>query len=190
MRRFSRRKYGGIAQLARAFGSYPKCHRFESSYRYHITGFCWKLHGRGPQKQPADRAVQHLAKPCAIWPVGQAVKTSPFHGGNPGSIPGRVTKQNKSEPYAGWRRVRICCLYGLKRCDLEEISPSRIFNDLKTNRKTHKSFSSTYLATADYNAHQKHIFAHIKGISLYPIGKELLELNCFHYHHEHCQRDV
>ena len=26
-----------------------------------------------------------------IWPYGQAVKTSPFHGGNPGSIPGRVT---------------------------------------------------------------------------------------------------
>ena len=26
--------YGGIAQLARAFGSYPKCHRFESSRRY------------------------------------------------------------------------------------------------------------------------------------------------------------
>ena len=30
---------GGIAQLARAFGSYPKCHRFKSSYRYHITEF-------------------------------------------------------------------------------------------------------------------------------------------------------
>ena len=26
-----------------------------------------------------------------IWPYGQAVKTPPFHGGNPGSIPGRVT---------------------------------------------------------------------------------------------------
>ena len=26
--------YGGVAQLARAFGSYPKCHRFESSRRY------------------------------------------------------------------------------------------------------------------------------------------------------------
>lgn len=26
-----------------------------------------------------------------IWLRGQAVKTSPFHGGNPGSIPGRVT---------------------------------------------------------------------------------------------------
>ncbi len=25
------------------------------------------------------------------WPVGQAVKTSPFHGGNRGSIPLRVT---------------------------------------------------------------------------------------------------
>ena len=31
----------------------------------------------------------------------------------------RFTKQNKSEPYASWRRVRICCLYGLKKCDLE-----------------------------------------------------------------------
>ena len=28
------RRYGGIAQLARAFGSYPKCHWFKSSYRY------------------------------------------------------------------------------------------------------------------------------------------------------------
>ena len=32
-------KYGGIAQLARAYGSYPKCHRFKSSYRYHVTEF-------------------------------------------------------------------------------------------------------------------------------------------------------
>ena len=26
-----------------------------------------------------------------IWPHGQVVKTSPFHGGNPGSNPGGVT---------------------------------------------------------------------------------------------------
>ena len=26
-----------------------------------------------------------------MWPYGQAVKTSPFHGGIPGSNPGRVT---------------------------------------------------------------------------------------------------
>ena len=29
---------------------------------------------------------------CQLFrPYGQAVKTPPFHGGNPGSIPGRVT---------------------------------------------------------------------------------------------------
>lgn len=34
-----------------------------------------------------------LAKLCIfIRPIGQAVKTSPFHGGNPGSIPGWVTR--------------------------------------------------------------------------------------------------
>ena len=32
-----RNAYGGIAQLARALGSYPGCHRFKSSYRYHIS---------------------------------------------------------------------------------------------------------------------------------------------------------
>ena len=29
----------------------------------------------------------------AMWPVGQAVKTPPFHGGIRGSIPLRVTKR-------------------------------------------------------------------------------------------------
>ena len=28
-----------------------------------------------------------------FWSYGQAVKTTPFHGGNPGSIPGRITNQ-------------------------------------------------------------------------------------------------
>ena len=28
-----------------------------------------------------------------FWSYGQAVKTPPFHGGNPGSIPGRITNQ-------------------------------------------------------------------------------------------------
>ena len=53
--------YGGIAQLARACGSYPQCRRFKSVFRYQI------------------------------WPHGQAVKTPPFHGGIPGSNPGGVT---------------------------------------------------------------------------------------------------
>ena len=28
---------GGVAQLARAFGSYPKCRWFESDRRYHMA---------------------------------------------------------------------------------------------------------------------------------------------------------
>ena len=43
------------------------CRRFESHYRYHI------------------------------WLVGQAVKTPPFHGGNTGSNPVRVTKKDDSK---------------------------------------------------------------------------------------------
>ena len=35
-----------------------------------------------------------LKKFSKKWPVGQAVKTPPFHGDNRGSIPVRVTKQN------------------------------------------------------------------------------------------------
>ena len=56
---------GGIAQLARATGSYPVGQRFKSTRRYHV-GRLWR---------PITR------------PGGQAVKTSPFHGGNTGSIP-------------------------------------------------------------------------------------------------------
>ena len=41
----------------------------------------------------ADRLLAVLAKSCIIWPVGQAVKTRPFHGCNMGSIPVRVTKK-------------------------------------------------------------------------------------------------
>ena len=54
---------GGIAQLARVLGSYPIGRWFESCCRYHS------------------------------WPVGQEVKTPPFHGGIMGSIPVRVTIQ-------------------------------------------------------------------------------------------------
>ena len=60
--------YGGIAQLARAFGSYPKCHRFESYCRYQQEA--------GPTRMGPE-----------LWPGRQAVKTPPFHGGNTGSIP-------------------------------------------------------------------------------------------------------
>ena len=44
---FPMQKCGGIAQLARAFGSYPKCHRFKSSYRYHQCRVSLKYLGAG-----------------------------------------------------------------------------------------------------------------------------------------------
>ena len=65
--------HGGVAQLARACGSYPQCHRFESSRRYHGS---YGATRKAPQK---------------LRPVGQVVKTPPFHGGNMGSSPVRVT---------------------------------------------------------------------------------------------------
>ena len=77
-----RPQHGGVAQLARALGSYPSCHRFESSRRY--------------QPEEAVAIASSGRIPAAlighVWPGGQAVKTPPFHGGNTGSIPVRVTK--------------------------------------------------------------------------------------------------
>ena len=70
---------GGIAQLARATGSYPVGHGFKSNSRYHKT-------------QNADQCIRILW----IRPVGQAVKTRPFHGCNMGSIPVRVTIEKRT----------------------------------------------------------------------------------------------
>ena len=47
---------------------------------------------------------------AATRPVGQAVKTPPFHGSNMGSIPVRVTKNDKSELVRNEQSVRICFL--------------------------------------------------------------------------------
>ena len=63
---FARKIDGGLAQLARASGSYPAGRWFKSDIRYHLR------------------------------PVGQAVKTRPFHGCNMGSIPVRVTNSEKA----------------------------------------------------------------------------------------------
>ena len=55
--------------MARAFGSYPTGRWFKSDFRY-----------QGPLRQTP-------------WPVGQEVKTPPFHGSNGSSILPRVTKK-------------------------------------------------------------------------------------------------
>ena len=69
-----KRMRGGIAQLARAFGSYPEGRGFKSNFRYQLFAYVKGLR-----------------------PGGQAAKTPPFHGGNTSSILVRVTNKNKSE---------------------------------------------------------------------------------------------
>ena len=66
-----------------AAGSYPAGRWFESDRRYHNT---------------------HTTE---YRPLGQAVKTSPFHGGIMGSSPVGVTKQVKGEPVSIRRRIRF-----------------------------------------------------------------------------------
>ena len=61
--------------MARAFGSYPTGRWFKSDFRYQ-------------ESLPIGGLV--------LRPVGQAVKTRPFHGCNMGSIPVRVTKRKET----------------------------------------------------------------------------------------------
>ena len=63
--------------MARACGSYPQCHRFKSSRRYHV-----RRDASASLRNPLDSQKR---------PVGQVVKTRPFHGCNMGSNPVRVT---------------------------------------------------------------------------------------------------
>ena len=59
----ARKSYRGVAQFGRALRSGRRGRVFES------------------------RRLDYTS----VWPVGQAVKTTPSHGVNPGSIPGQVT---------------------------------------------------------------------------------------------------
>ena len=57
------------------------------------------------------RSVICSSQIAATRPVGQAVKTPPFHGGNMGSIPVRVTK--KEQPSV--RMVVLFCYPGYQK---------------------------------------------------------------------------
>ena len=72
--------------MARARGSYPRCHRFKSSRRYHSQ--------EAEAIPPLGNIIlRNCSRPAwATWPVGQVVKTPPFHGGNTSSSLVRVTK--------------------------------------------------------------------------------------------------
>ena len=112
----SSKRCGGVAQLARATGSYPVGHGFKSNLRYQ-------------------------------WPVGQAAKTPPFHGGNGSSILPRVTKRNKSELFRKSKLVRICFL--LLNSQINAISENgtvivnQSVDSLQKFLKSHLNFSTS-----------------------------------------------
>ncbi len=62
-------------------------------------------------------AWESRTPPVFFRPYGQAVKTPPFHGGNPGSIPGRVTKGNIRFSIGIW-----CFYLFLEKAGIVEIS--------------------------------------------------------------------
>ena len=98
---------GGIAQLARALGSYPWCHWFKSSCRYQlsywriVTG-CWQT---GERHLPRPLTIKIIPRQNT-GPVGQVVKTPPFHGGNTSSTLVRVTTRYLSEHLVCWQVFR------------------------------------------------------------------------------------
>ena len=53
--------------------------------------------------------------PFALRPYGLAVRTPPFHGGSPGSIPGRVAILNTSISHCKNKRNQSFALAGKKQ---------------------------------------------------------------------------
>ena len=108
-----RHKDGGIAQLARVLGSYPIGRRFESHYRYHK------------------------------WPVGQEVKTPPFHGGITSSILVRVTKSKNNPNFLQHDR-----LFGLSffiRFLGNALNLLQLYGNSFSKNKIYLIFSNVYL---------------------------------------------
>ena len=98
---------GGIAQLARAIGSYPIGRGFKSNFRYHAwQSLCQMMQFAGICSGPLVKRLRHrpftavtgvrfshgspVSLQIVFWPVGQEAKTPPFHGGNGSSILPRV----------------------------------------------------------------------------------------------------
>ena len=60
------------------------------------------------ESHPFGWCLGEEVKEKRIWPVGQAVKTPPFHGGNMGSSPVRVTSKKAQELSCAF----LLCPYG------------------------------------------------------------------------------
>ena len=118
-------------------------------------------------------------------PVGQAVKTPPFHGGNRGSIPLRVTKENHFrkevvfvlygifDETAAFVAVVFC--YGVAAEDLLH----GVFRYVMMNKKSVGGMNMRTIALTPYEGEQPYIFisyAHKDSEQVYPILEELNRL--------------
>ena len=89
------KKYGGVAQLARACGSYPQCQRFKSVRRYHY--FMFKIIGpmvkwlRHRPFTAVSRVRIPVGSPGRIAQLGEHL---PYKQGVIGSSPIAPTKIN------------------------------------------------------------------------------------------------
>ncbi len=73
---------------------------------------------RGAPAKGVDRVTGARVRipsslPYFFWPVGQAVKTPPFHGGNTGSSPVRVISKAQLFVITQVTEFFICLLLGL-----------------------------------------------------------------------------
>ena len=65
--RACRGRHGGVAQLARACGSYPQCHRFKSSRRYHTGEMRQHLSGIPLENGPLVKRLRHGPFTAVTW---------------------------------------------------------------------------------------------------------------------------
>ena len=83
----------------------------------------------------------------------------------------RVTKQIKSEPYAGWRRVRICCLYGLKNASVAICTTSHF----SVGRNSSKFLIVKHVFTDLYGLRK--LLAHIRFADLHQVDNGISMLS-------------
>ena len=65
--RACRGRHGGVAQLARACGSYPQCHRFKSSRRYQTGEMRPHLSGIPLENGPLVKRLRHGPFTAVTW---------------------------------------------------------------------------------------------------------------------------